>query len=232
MTSFRSRSRPANTYDLLPPERPKPRAIPERMGRPTDAEDAEFVVIREFGTRSEQRSANPVNRARRPGNDNGRTRRPAEPTAFRVSPVAKTRLGSAVIAAERLLGRLSVNLFSALIAVCFIAVFGLCGGFSALAGTGTSAPRDPVAFTHVTVSPRTVNGIPMMIVNGILENHGKLPLVSPRLRANVRSGSYMLSSTLFNPRIGRIETGESRGFQIKLPHGGGKTPEVELSLAE
>ena len=232
MTSFRSRSRPANTYDLLPPERPRPRAIPERMTRPTDAEDAEFVVIRDCGTRSEPRSAQPVNRNRRPGNDNGRPAGYAASGNARHGAVLNAVIVTALREAERHLGRLSVNLFSALIAVCFITVFGLCGGFSALAGTGSAEPRDPVAFTHVTVSPRTLNGIPMMVVSGILENHGKTPLMSPRLRANVRSGGIMLSSTLFNPRIDSVDTGESRGFQIKLPHAGGKTPEVELSLAE
>lgn len=232
MTSFGFRSRPANVYDLIPPERRRPQTAAERLVRPVDAEDAEFVVIREVPGRGAARPVHPIYRQKRPHNDNGRGAPPLA-AAWQAAPLFRAVAAGLFRGTERLLGRLSVDLFSALVAFAFIAVFVLCGGFSALSGNGRGRDAGaPIAFTHVTVSPRTVNGMPMMVVSGIVENRGTAPLVSPRLRADVRSGGYMLSSTLFNPRLGRIETGESRGFQIKLPHAGGKTPEVELSLAE
>lgn len=232
MANFHSWSRPASSYDLLPPERRQARPASERLARPLDIEDADFVVIREPARAGEGRTAHPVKRTVRPGNDNGsphgQTR--AAPDAS-VVVVSVARIG--LQRGERLLARLSDNMFSALVALAFIVVFLLSGGLSAVAGGNPAGYRpDPVAFSHVTLSPRTVNGMPMIVVSGILENHGTAPMLSPRLRANVFSGGYMLSSTLFNPRLGTIETGESRGFQVKLPHAGGKTPEIKLSVVE
>lgn len=230
MDSFRSRSRAAKAYDLLPPDKGRSRAVLERMARPFDVEDAEFVVIRE-AERSDPRTANPVNRTIRPGNDNGYPRAAGLLPTERDS-AARPVFARGLEAGESLLGRLSENLFSLLVAFVFVAVFALAGGLLGFAHSGGQTSRDPVGFSHVTVSPRTVNGIPMMVVNGILENRGPLPLVSPRLRADVYSGAIMLSSTLFDPRLGRIGSGESLAFQVKLPNGGGKTPEVRLSLAD
>lgn len=230
MDSSRSRSRTAKAYDLLPPEKGPGRALLERMARPVDVEDAEFVVIRDT-ERSDPKAADPLNRTIHPGNDNGYPRA----TGFlpdKRHPATRPVLARGIEAGETLLGKLSENLFSLLVAFVFVGVFALAGGLSGFANSGGQTSRDPVGFSDVTVSPRTVNGIPMMVVNGVIENHGPRLLVSPHLRADLYSGAIMLSSTLFDPRLGRIGAGESRGFQVKLPNVGGKTPEVRLSLAE
>lgn len=231
MATFHSWSRPASSYDLLPPERRQARPASERLARPLDIEDADFVVIREPARAGEARYSQPVKRSVLPGNDNGRRNDRIGNAAAASALRSGVRTG--LLQGERLLSRLSENVFSALVALAFVIVFLLSGGLSAVAGGNPGGQRpDPVSFSHVTVSPRTVNGMPMLVVNGIVENHGAAAMDSPRLRANVFSGGYMLSSTLFNPRLGAIETGESRGFQVKLPHAGGKTPEIRLSVAE
>jgi hypothetical protein len=231
MHTFRSRSRAANSYDLLPPERPKAKTAAERMMKPVDFEDAEFIVLRE-PRQPGARRFEPVHRSVRPGNDNrgGRVRISRKPNGYRLG-LQLVRKGLNI--GERGLQAFSANVFSAVVALVFVLVFAMTGGLAALAGTGhEGSSREPAGFAHVTVSFRTVDGLPMMLVSGVLENHGETPLLSPRLRAEVYTGSTMVSSTLFNPRLGRIESGDSRGFQVKLPQTGGKTPDVRLSLAE
>ncbi len=129
--------------------------------------------------------------------------------------------------------RLSENMFSALVALVFLAVFAVAGGFSALAmGGRADALRPPVEITHVSVTAKTVNGMELLVINGVIENNTRATFSSPRLRANVFSGGQLVASTLFRTSTGPIATGESRGFQVKLPEAGGKTPEVRLTLAD
>lgn len=230
MSTFRPRQRPVNAYDLLPPERPRPRLSPGTL-RPAaaDVEDAEFVVIDEAA-----RSARPVQSAaqpaRRPQNDNGfkQKARPSSGARPLAPPVSGLVAGS-----ERLLRRLSESMFSALVALVFLTVFALAGGISALASSGQEiTPLSPVEITHVTVTPKVLNGMPVLLVNGVIENHGPVALSSPRLRADVYSGSALVSSTLFRTLTARIGTGESRGFQVKLPQAGGKAPDIRIALAD
>lgn len=233
MNSFRSRSRAQRSYDLLPPERPKQARVTDRFTSNADIEDAEFVVIAEPSRKTDPKRGRHVKPAQRPGNDNANIRAfPARKPPFgRVEWWSGAKAGLGI--GERFLGTLSDNLFSALVALAFLIVFGVTGGFSAIAGFRSDASvRPPVEFTHVSILQRNVNGIPMIVVSGILENHGAEPLSSPTIRANIFAGEVMVSSTVFNPRLGEIDTGTSRGFQVKLPQAGGKMPEVRLSLAK
>lgn len=229
MSTFRNRQRPVNAYDLLPPERPRPRLSVDRLQRADDVEDAEFVVIAE--TPRAVRPAGPAAQSpRRPQNDNGHAHK-ARPVFARQSaaPVSSGLVASS----ERLLRRLSENMFSALVALVFVVVFAVAGGISALASSGNEGlASEPVEITHVTVTPKTLNGMPVLLVNGVIENHGAVTLSSPRLRADVYSGNTLVSSTLFRTLTAEIGTGESRGFQVKLPQAGGKAPDIRIALAE
>ena len=229
MSTFRNRQRPVNAYDLLPPERPKPRLTVDRLQRSEDVEDADFVVIADA-----PRAARPASVAKpfiwRPQNDNGHAQQ-ARPVFARKAANASS---SDVLArSERLLRRLSENMFSALVALVFVVVFAVAGGISALASSGNEVVvSEPVEITHVTVTPKTLNGMPVLLVNGVIENHGAVTLSSPRLRADVYSGNTLVSSTLFRTLTAEIGTGESRGFQVKLPQAGGKAPDIRIALAE
>ena len=229
MSTFRNRQRPVNAYDLLPPERPKPRLPADRLQRAPDVEDAEFVVIAETARPGRPASAAPQ-APRRPQNDNGQKQR-SRPAVARSS--AAPGPAGLVSRSEHLLRRLSESMFSAVVAVVFLTVFAIAGGISALASSGQagSGPQ-PVEITHVTVTPKTLNGMPVLLVNGIIENHGSVTLASPRLRADVYSGDALVSSTLFRTLTADIGTGESRGFQVKLPQAGGKAPDIRIALAE
>ena len=229
MTSFRSRSRTDNAYDLLPPERAPQRTTAERLAeRRADVVDAEFTVIadaRPARMRQDGPHFSPV----RPGNDN---RRPGTGSQS-VCHTPTRRASGAVGAAEHMLRRLSDNVFSALVALVFLFVFAFAGGISALAMAGAAPEGSAVAdIGHVTVTSRTMNGLPTLVVSGVIENRSAGQLRSPRLRANIYSGERMIATTLFNPRIGAMGPGESRGFQARLPYAGGKAPDVRVSFAE
>lgn len=227
MSTFRNRKKAANIYDLLPPERPRARLLAEQMTRPQDVEDAEFVVISEAPGRPARPAA--AQPARRPQNDNGASSRASSSRRSATVPPARGLVANG----EGLLRRLSETMFSGLVALVFVTVFALTGGFSAFASSGAPAPaRAAVEVSHVTVTPKSLNGMPVLLVKGVIENHGLVTLSSPRLRADVYSGDNLVSSTLFRTLTAEIPTGESRGFQVKLPQAGGKTPDIRIALAD
>ncbi len=227
MSSFRPRQRTAQTYDLLPPEKARKTFTVERFSRPMEVEDAQFTVI--AAPRSAPRPSRAASAPVPPGNDNA-GRRPHRSVRTRMKATSERGM----VVGERWLGRLSHNMFSALVAAIFLLVFGLAGGFDALASIGRVGDPIPsrVDVTHVTAMQRTVNGLPMLVISGIIENNGSAGLSSPRLRAEIWSGGRLVASTLFRPRTGDIAQGESRGFQAKLPQAGGKAPDVKVFYVE
>lgn len=232
MSSYRPRSRAAQTYDLLPPERTRPSASLNRFSHGGEIEDADFTVIAEPRTIRPRSAASHA--AASPGNDNGRKTGPSIPRhAVHRFQIAEPERSFDLAAGEKWLRRLSDNMFSALVALVFLIVFALAGGVSAIAMASGSGTAPVVAdVTHVTALSKTVNGLPVLVVSGVIENHGEATLNAPRLRADIYSGGQLVSSTLFRTRIGAIHQGESRGFQAKLPQAGGKAPEVKVSLAQ
>ncbi len=234
MSTFRPRQRSAKAkvYDLIPPEPSRPMLRPlSRSARP-EVEDADFTVVSE-PSRERARPQPGSTGPGRPFNDNA-TARPKKSSFFAgTAPSAKSRAAQGVMAGESLLSGLSVNLFSALVAMIFLLVFGLAGGLSAIAMMRTAAvDRAPVDITHVAVLPKTVDGQRLLQISGIIENHASPALDNPRLRAEFYSGDRLVATTLFGTRTGVIETGESAGFQVKLPQAGGKTLDVRLFVAE
>lgn len=231
MSSFRPRARHNKAYDLIPPDPVRVQNSVSRFSSPVDVEDADFTVIAD--ARSGKRMPGPAFSIVTPENDN-RTR--DSDISNRRRSFGKREQGAsggALLIGERWLARLSDNVFSALVALVFLLVFAFAGGFNALASLGrTTDIGQTVNVTHVTALSRTVNGMPMLVVSGIVENHGSDAIASPRLRAEIYAGGQMVASTLFRTRVGDIQPGESRGFQAKLPQAGGKAPEVKVSVAE
>lgn len=234
MSTFRPRQRStkARVYDLIPPETNRPMLRPlSRPSRP-EVEDAEFTVVSE-PARDRARPQPGATGPGRPFNDNA-TARPKKTMFFTSSaPMAKSRAAQGVMAGESLLSGLSVNLFSALVAMIFLLVFGLAGGLSAIAMMQSGvANRAPVDITHVAVLQKTVEGQRLIQISGIIENYAAPALENPHLRAEFYSGDRLVATSLFGTRTGLIQTGESAGFQVKLPQAGGKTLDVKLFLAE
>lgn len=224
MGAFRSRQQKIDpSYDLLPP-RPLPRT-PRKPEALADVVDAEFVTVRDTPRRSfDARSYN----------DNLRhAKAKAAPVA---SPGFATRLSRSFDAGEKLLARLSADLFSALVAIIVVIVFGLAGGFSLMFdadGTqAVAATPSALAITHVSLTPQDANGMPVLLINGVVENNTPGIRQVPRIRAEFRLDGRMIASMLVTPPVSEIGPGQSHGFSAKLRHPGGKMPEVRLSFTD
>jgi hypothetical protein len=224
MGAFRSRQQKIDpSYDLLPP-RPLPRT-PLRPEPRADVVDAEYVTVRDTPRRSfDARSYN----------DN--LRDAATKTAPAANRGLAPRLSSAIEAGERVLARLSADLFSALVAIVVVIVFGLAGGFSLMFETGgtqaVAATPTTLSITHVSLTPQDANGMPVLLINGVVENNTAGIRKVPRIRAEFRQDGRMIASMLVTPPVLEIGPGQSHGFAAKLRHPGGKMPEVRLSFTD
>ncbi|WP_165216440.1 hypothetical protein [Affinirhizobium pseudoryzae] len=217
MHAFRSRRDNAAAYDILPPE-----AIgsnrPVRMPARADVEDAHFVTVRED------------TRTQRFQNDN-RKRQPKP--AMRVAEAAPSLLQRLLSRFEALLMRMSADFFSALVAFVFIVVFGLAGGFSLVAGAGSDpAQAAGLDITHVTLTPQDADGLRVLVINGIVENRAGARIEVPPIRADILVDGMPVASTLIALPISDLAHDHSRGFTAKIPHPGGKNPQLRLSFAE
>ncbi len=222
MSAFRNHRRTAETViDLLPPERPVRggRTSPGRRAV-ADVTDAQFITVAK-----NIRAAGAKNWC----NDNRNDRPISSASPSRTSSSALA--GRVVGGVEGVLGRLSERNFAVLVALVFGAVF-------AAAGLLASPERDSsiravaLDITHVTLTPQDANGMQVLLVNAIIENHGPGQRSMPRVRADLLSGGQVVASTFIDTPIGSIGAGESRGLAARLRHPGGKLPELRLSFAD
>lgn len=218
MHAFRSRRRDnATVYDILPPE-----AIgssrPNRVTAKHDVEDAHFVTLSEDG------------RAPRFQNDN---RQRAPRPAMRVAEAPASMTQRVIARFEAMLMRMSADFFSALVAFVFIVVFGLAGGFSLVAGAGGDpAQAAGLDITHVTLTPQDADGLRVLVINGIVENRAGSRVEVPPIRADILVDGKPVASTLIALPMNDLARDHSRGFTAKIPHPGGKNPQLRLSFAE
>ncbi|QTK82480.1 Hypothetical protein AT6N2_L1763 [Agrobacterium tumefaciens] len=219
MAMFRSsRRQAAFDFDLLMPETPTRRTA-RTTGPDRDVVDAEFVTIKE-------------NRARQPGNDNRGTtsQHKAKP------PVTVGAVGLALIGwLDRRLSRLSADAYSALVAGLAIFVFICSGGLSVVVPekTAVAASVNPLAISHVTITPQEAGGMDILLINGIVENNGGDLEEVPAIRADLFAAKgQLVASMVIEPPVKQMQPGLSHGFSAKLRHPGGKTPEIKLSFVE
>ncbi|MCQ1853537.1 hypothetical protein [Neorhizobium galegae] len=201
--------------DILPPE---PSARTTRINpRRGEVVDAQFVPVRETFRRGP---------APRSHNDN-RTKRTE--TAVTAPSFAKRILAGT----ERGLMHLSADFFSAVVAIVFVTVFSLAGGFTFLfAGSATAGAGPTLDITHVTMTPEDANGMRVLLINGIVENRSGDNRAMPQIRADLMSGQTLIATTLISPPASSIEGRQSRGFSARVPHPGGKLPDLRLSFAD
>lgn len=215
MSTFRSRQgKTVIRMDILPPDQSgRAGRVRQRRG---EVIDAQFVTVRDVS----RRASGPHSH-----NDNHRDPR----TAVDAEPI----LQRIFAAGERALSHLSADFFSAVVAVVFVTVFSLAGGFSFLFNGSEAAQAGPAFdITHVTMTPQDANGMRVLLINGIVENRSGDSLVMPSIRADLMSGETLVASTLISPPASAIAGGQSRGFSARVPHPGGKLPDLRLSLAE
>lgn len=220
MGMFRSsRRQAALDLDLLMPETPLRQTWRTRNSDKGDIVDAEFVTIKETPHRDY-------------GNDNRRAayqqRKSRAVTAIDVAHSMINRI-------DRKLSGLSVDGYSAIVAAAVVGVFFLSGGFTVLPdhNAATAAPVDPLAITHISITPQDAGGMEVLIINGIVENNGPGIQSIPTIRADLFAAKgEKVASMLIEPPVTEIAPGLSHGFSAKLRHPGGKTPEIKLSFTE
>ncbi len=220
MATFRFRNQAIADCDLLPPEPKTPKAAPRRL-RAADVIDADFVEMADSRPRSQRFRYN----------DNA----PAAKVARVSHPAFAQAAGQAMAAiarAERNLRDLSGRRFSAVVALFAAVFFLLAGGLAGIAGASAPGPRDanPLDITHVTLAAEQSGGLGVLTVRGIIENRASGRVGVPAIRADILSGERLVASTIIEPPVAAIFSGHSRGFAARLPHPGGKDPQIRLSF--
>jgi hypothetical protein len=217
MSTFQDRrqARADVTIDILPPEDGRGKVIHFR--RPSEVVDAHFVSVDETRRRRAKATSRNV--------------RLSSGSAVRLT--VDRHVSSVLGAMEKRLLRLRSDSFLALVATIFVGVFMLCGGLSLVSASEQAIdPGPPLDITHVTMTPQDANGMRVLLINGIVENRTGDLLAMPSIRAELISGETVVASTLINTETARIGGRESYGFSARVPHPGGKLPDLRLSLAE
>lgn len=197
--------------DLLPPQ-PRQRRYVTPPPLAEDITDAHFVVI-------------------------GKAARVMEPAAGHDTAEAKTSplvaLAFPAAVAERLemfLERFSDRAFAAFVALMFGSVFMLASALAAYQLTDAEVPAGSLGIIHANATPQDANGMRVLMINGIVENRTGQAQPIPQIRADFYSGDQLVASTMIAPPVPVIEHGHSRGFAAKVPHPGGKSPDLRLSF--
>ncbi len=219
MATFRFRNQAIADCDLLPPEPVERKAAPRKL-RACDVIDADFVEM-----------ADPRPRAQRFRYNDNTPQRKKTPAASALEQ-AVAQAVAAVARAERNLRDLSGRRFSAVVAMFAAVFFLLAGGLAGIAGASAPGPRDanPLDISHVTLSAEGSGGLGVLAVRGIIENHGGGRVAVPAIRADILSGERLVASIVIDPPVQMIFSGHSRGFSARLPHPGGKDPQIRLSF--
>lgn len=221
MSAFRSRQHNTPTaYDILPPA-PARKPQPKARRAQVEIVDAQFETVREGTAR--RSFDNP------PRNDN---RRSARHAAAAPAPSKGVSLANLATRLENALMRMSADFFSAVVALVFVVVFGLSGGFSLIGSETADAGQKKAGLdiTHASLTPQDANGMQALLINGIIENGDAASRHLPVIRAELVSGGTVLADTLIAPPATSIGAGESRGFSARVPYAGGKRPELRLSF--
>lgn len=224
MSAFRYRKQSADAgIDLLPPERRAQTLHRRPIVGPADIVDAHFVIVKDKPRRDF---------ADRRFNDNQ-----PFPGVFRATD-GRTRLArlfeAAIANVETLLERLSDRSFAVLVATVFSGVFAVAGVLSDIGASNMPSAPNAAALdiTHVSLTPQDANGMRVLLINAIVENHSTGRIHVPTVRADLLSNGEIVASTLIAAPVDVIDAGHSRGFSARLQHPGGKLPELRLSFAE
>jgi hypothetical protein len=213
MSNFRSQQ--GKTFirmDILPPEPDTGRVI-HLARRRGEVVDAQFVPVVERPRGARKPTCH---------NDNRRESR-----------YSGGRMRRSVARLEARLKTIPADFFTAMVAALFVAIFSMAGGFSFLSADAREAGAGPVLdITHVTMTPQDADGMRVLLINGIVENLGSDSQHMPSIRADLLSGDVVVATTLINVPQVQIEGRQSRGFSARVPHPGGKLPDLRLSFAE
>ncbi|WP_137133721.1 hypothetical protein [Rhizobium sp. FKY42] len=237
MDAFRSRrAKSENSYDILPPDSLGSKSVRRALSRGV-VEDAEFVTVRDS---AKQTSREQENRRTPNGfhNDNATRTEPVRPRPARRPHVASgnqispSSSGASLIERiEQKLMRMSADFFSAVVAFIFVMVFGFSGGFSLISADAPKATQG-LDITNVSLANHDSGGMQILQIYGIIENRGTVSRKVQPLRADLMVGDKVVFTTVIQPPAPEIGQHQSRGFTARIPHPGGKNPQLKLSFIE
>jgi hypothetical protein len=220
MNAFRS-NRTARRVDLLPPDRPPRSAQTSSASRATEIIDAEFEIV----PANSRRNVYPV------FNDN---RRPSARRQQTRSVAGRTGVASALPWAlnhlERLLQTASPKAFAVLVTCLCAPVFLLFAGLSHHQPAVAAAPG--LSISGVTAALSDANGMKVVSVYGAVENHSDAPKAVPMITVDVIAGGQKRTASRIFSGAAVLAPGESRPLSARLPHAGGKLPDVTVSFGE
>lgn len=219
MNAFRSNSgNTARRMDLLPPDRPQRSAQTSSASRPIDTIDAEFEIV----PATSRRSVYPV------FNDNRRCAAPRQQTR---GVAGRTGVASvlpwAVNHLERLLQTASPKAFAVLVTCLCAPVFLL---FAGLSHHQPAVASSALTINGVTTALSDANGMKVVSVYGAVENLSDAPKAVPMIQVDVIAGGQKRTASRIFSGEAALAPGESRPFSARLPHAGGKLPDVTVSF--
>lgn len=218
MGAFRFRQQETEkAMDILPPDSAVRTGFRRQVAKP-DIIDAEFEIIPAAGRRSYRSTVND-NRA-------SSVRRKSRGGGIAASGTAQLLVAAALFG-ERLLQKASPRTFAGLVAGTFASVFLFAVAFAGFQGS-TEAPGLRVAGVSTSLDDR--NGMQVLSVYGKVVNSDTRPHKTPLLLVEVAGDGGTTTSSL-KPQAVTIAAGQSSYFSARLPHKGGKMPEVRVSLA-
>jgi hypothetical protein len=208
-THKRTATRTIEPQDFLLPD-PAQRRRPSAPVRAAQIEDAVFEVV-------------PV-RPRPRSNDNPPPRQPARETGL--LPILARMGGHLAAALEKRLAGLSPQAFVTLLTSAVLAVFWLCGGFSALGASPADATEAPFSLVNTSIDTEDANGMKVAMVTGAVRNTSGRIIDAPRL-AIVSGGQGDIIGTIVLP-VDRIGPGVTIPFGSRFRLAGGKSSDLSI----
>ncbi|MBB5535202.1 hypothetical protein [Rhizobium giardinii] len=218
MNAFRSNRGHSARMDLLPPDRPQRSARATSAPRATDIIDADFETV----AANSRRNVYPV------FNDNHCRAAPRQQARVAAESRATSALLWAVNHLERLLQTASPKAFAVLVTCLCAPVFLLFAGLS----NYQPAVAPALAISGVTTALSDANGMKIVSVYGAVENQSDAPKAVPMIQVDVIAGGRKSTASRIFPGEAVLAPGESRPFSARLPHAGGKLPDVTVSFGE
>lgn len=208
-THKRNATRTIEPQDFLLPD-PIQRRRPSGPVRPVQIEDAIFEVV----------AIQPRPRV----NDNPPPRTPRRETS--PLPVAARVAGWLAAALEKRLARLSPQAYVTLLTSSVLAVFWLCGGFSALVASPADATETGFSLVDTAINTEDANGMKVAMVTGAVRNTSGRIIDAPKL-AIVSGGRGDIIGTIVLP-VDRIGPGVTIPFGSRFRLAGGKSSDLSI----
>lgn len=207
----RTANRAIDPQDFLLPD-PAQRRRPSGPVRATQIEDAVFEVV----------AVRPRPQAR--VNDNPPPRMPVREAGL--LPLLARMAGRLAATVEQRLARLSPQAFVTLLTSVVVAVFWLCGGFSALVASPAAATETPFSLVNTSIDTEDANGMKVAMVTGAIRNTSGGIITAPRL-AIVSGGHGDIIGTIVLP-VDRIGPGVTIPFGGRFRLAGGKSSGLSI----